>query len=157
MAHSNVDPPDDVAPNEEQVLNTLHGSPPRANPDGLPEPGDQARLSELRLENADLREAIDSRAVIEQAKGALILRYGLDDTAAFAVLKRWSQSSNTKLHTIAAAVVHAASDQDGCAPDRPDLTDWLNDQIHTLTSSVRDATAGDAPTGGSLLGKTIDE
>ncbi len=57
----------------------------------------QDEVAALRAENEQLWRAIRSRALIEQAKGALILRYGLDDAAAFAVLRRWSQDSNVKL------------------------------------------------------------
>jgi AmiR/NasT family two-component response regulator len=67
-----------------------------------------AEMEMLRRENAHLRGLAHRRAVIEQAKGALILRYGLDDDAAFAVLRRWSQNSNVKLHTIAQTLIDGA-------------------------------------------------
>ena len=40
-------------------------------------------------------------ALIEQAKGALMLRYGVDSHQAFAVLVGWSRMSHTPLTTIA--------------------------------------------------------
>ena len=52
-----------------------------------------------------LREAIDSRAVIEQAKGVLMGREGLDADAAFDRLRTWSQNRNVKLREIAREVV----------------------------------------------------
>jgi hypothetical protein len=45
------------------------------------------------------------RAVIEQAKGALMLAFGIDADAAFALLVRHSQRSNRKLHSVAADVM----------------------------------------------------
>lgn len=52
-----------------------------------------------------LREALTTRAVIEQAKGILMVRAGVDDEQAFALLRRTSQHQNRKLRDVAAAVV----------------------------------------------------
>jgi anti-anti-sigma factor len=54
-----------------------------------------------------LRKAIASRARIEQAKGALMLVYGLDAEAAFALLSWQSQRSNVKLRDLAERLVAA--------------------------------------------------
>ena len=48
---------------------------------------------------------IDQRAVIERAKGALMVRYGLDADAAFELLRSWSSTRNEKLRDIAKQVV----------------------------------------------------
>jgi AmiR/NasT family two-component response regulator len=48
---------------------------------------------------------VERRAVIEQAKGMLALVYGLEDAAAFQLLKWLSQRSNTKLRAIAERLV----------------------------------------------------
>jgi hypothetical protein len=48
---------------------------------------------------------IDQRAVIERAKGALMVRYGLDADAAFALLRTWSSTRNEKLRDVARHVV----------------------------------------------------
>ncbi|PVY97474.1 GAF and ANTAR domain-containing protein [Actinomycetospora cinnamomea] len=55
----------------------------------------------------ELRTALESRAVIEQAKGLLMAR-GHDDAEAFAVLRRMSQNHNIKLREVAALVVDLA-------------------------------------------------
>lgn len=93
-------------------------------------------IAVLRRENDRLRQTIESRAVIEQAKGALILRYGLDDCAAFAVLSRWSQNSNVKLHTIADTLINVVCRR---TPDRPgdrELAAWLEAQVHEPVSAL---------------------
>lgn len=55
-----------------------------------------------------LREAMSSRAVIEQAKGVLMATYAIDDEGAFERLRRASQVENRKLRAVATDVVAAA-------------------------------------------------
>jgi PAS domain S-box-containing protein len=50
-------------------------------------------------------EITEHRAIIEQAKGMLMLIYGLDDDAAFDLLRWRSQSSNVKLRRLAERIV----------------------------------------------------
>jgi GAF domain-containing protein len=52
-----------------------------------------------RAEN--LASALDSRAVIDQAKGILMERFKLSADQAFSALARWSMQSNTKVRDIA--------------------------------------------------------
>ncbi len=54
---------------------------------------------------AQLQQAMASRAVIEQAKGALMVTRGLTEDEAFASLRETSQRSNRKLRDVAEAVV----------------------------------------------------
>jgi ANTAR domain/PAS fold len=54
---------------------------------------------------ARVAEITENRAVIEQAKGMLMLVYGLDEDAAFDLLKWRSQSSNVKLRRVAEMVI----------------------------------------------------
>jgi hypothetical protein len=62
--------------------------------------GTQAVLrAELQVEN--LRRAIDSRDVIGQAKGILMLRRGISADEAFELLRRTSQDLNVKLVDLA--------------------------------------------------------
>lgn len=49
----------------------------------------------------NLRLAMDSRASIEQAKGILMQRHGIDQDEAFALLARTSQHANRKLRDVA--------------------------------------------------------
>jgi transcriptional regulator with GAF, ATPase, and Fis domain len=54
---------------------------------------------------ANLRQAIDSRNLVGQAQGILMERYALSADAAFAVLRRYSQEQNRKLHTVAQQLI----------------------------------------------------
>lgn len=75
--------------------------------------GFYADLTQARREEtqADVEEALariaEHRAVIEQAKGVLMVTTGCDADAAFAVLRRYSSTANLKLHEVARAVVDA--------------------------------------------------
>jgi hypothetical protein len=60
---------------------------------------------DLAEEAGQLREAMQSRAPIEQAKGILMARRGVDSETAWAELKRSSQEENIKLRDLAAALV----------------------------------------------------
>ena len=50
--------------------------------------------------------------MIEQAKGALMISYGLDADRAFRLLRSYSQRANVKLRDVARNVVEALVDRD---------------------------------------------
>jgi len=52
-----------------------------------------------------LAQAVDARKLVGQAMGILMERYGLDDDRAFAILKRYSQDTNTKLRDVAQQLI----------------------------------------------------
>ena len=58
--------------------------------------------------NAQLQTALDSRVLIEQAKGLLAQAGDLDMDGAFAVLRRYARDHNMKLNDLAGAVVQRA-------------------------------------------------
>ena len=60
---------------------------------------------ESQLVNAQLTYALESRIVIEQAKGALSERTGLDLAAAFSTMRNHARSHNLKLADVAHGVV----------------------------------------------------
>jgi hypothetical protein len=66
----------------------------------------------LKAENAQLQTALDSRIVIEQAKGYLAGRFGVDVDQAFELLRRAARSNRMSLHLLAAAVVGAGRRDD---------------------------------------------
>jgi hypothetical protein len=74
-----------------------------------------ARVQQLEQENAQLREALASRIVIEQAKGILAERNRISLDEAFELLRRAARSNRMRIHTLAAAVVAACT-----TPNEPD-------------------------------------
>ncbi|HSK26256.1 MAG TPA: GAF and ANTAR domain-containing protein [Jiangellales bacterium] len=67
------------------------------------------RNAEARALAEQMREAMASRAVIEQAKGVLVERHRTDPETAFAMLRRESQNRNVKLRSLAEALVAGAT------------------------------------------------
>ena len=68
-----------------------------------------ASVEELVSELDGLRTAMQTRAVIEQAKGMLMLRHRCDQDAAFFILVRASQQMQIKLRDVAQHVVEWGS------------------------------------------------
>ena len=66
---------------------------------------DHRHAQDLAEENEQLRRAIDSRDMIGQAKGLLMERYDVDAAAAFDLLVRLSQRSNTRLEQVAQKLI----------------------------------------------------
>jgi ANTAR domain len=62
-------------------------------------------VSTLIERNNQLQEALDSRVSIEQAKGVLAGRFGIDVDEAFGYLRRASRNNRVSLHRLAAGVV----------------------------------------------------
>ncbi len=57
------------------------------------------------IEEEQLHAALDTRTQIGQAQGILMERFGLDEDQAFAILRRYSQTTNTKLHLVARTLI----------------------------------------------------
>lgn len=62
-----------------------------------------ARESELT--QRQLQSALNSRVVIEQAKGVIAQLHGVDMDTAFATLRQYARGNNLSLHDVAAGVV----------------------------------------------------
>jgi hypothetical protein len=60
---------------------------------------------ELQARNEQLETALSSRIVIEQAKGVLAERYGIDLDGAFSLLRGAARSNRIKINELARAVV----------------------------------------------------
>ncbi|MFI8216523.1 ANTAR domain-containing protein [Streptomyces sp. NPDC085932] len=73
------------------------------------------RLHVLQEEVDQLRQAIASRPVIDQARGILMATHGCSSDQAWHILRETSQLSNTKLRDVAAAVT-ASAEADGPPP-----------------------------------------
>jgi GAF domain-containing protein len=63
------------------------------------------RLDESERLNAQLQRALDSRIVIEQAKGIISARTGVDVGAAFAILRDHARRHRRPIHDVAGDVV----------------------------------------------------
>jgi AmiR/NasT family two-component response regulator len=72
-----------------------------------------AEILALAEEVESLQKAMESRAVIEQAKGVLMSTMRIGADAAFAVLVAASQRENVKLRDIATRIAEAQSDPAG--------------------------------------------
>jgi hypothetical protein len=88
---------------------------------------------------AKLAEIADNRAGIEQAKGMLMLIYGISDDSAFNLLRWLSQDANVKLRPLAEQIV-----QDFCAagpaPDSQSEFDQLLLTAHMRVHRADNAT-----------------
>ncbi|MFC9843836.1 anti-sigma factor antagonist [Streptomyces sp. NPDC060223] len=90
------------------------GRAPDAHSGAAPHPGDDnASLGEanqdLRIELVQLRRALQTRPVIDLARGVLMASFGLSAEDAWKVLVSVSQNTNTKLHHVADNLVGAVT------------------------------------------------
>lgn len=79
-----------------------------ANPDGngrAPDWRVESLIEELRVRNSQLERALQSRILIEQAKGVLAERFDIGVEEAFELLRRSARSSRMRIHHLAADVV----------------------------------------------------
>jgi GAF domain-containing protein len=91
------------------ALNLYAATPGRFDRDDLAVAHVLARHAAVALAHTrselNLWRAIDSRKLIGQAMGILMERYNIDEDHAFAVLRRYSQENNVKLHEVARRLV----------------------------------------------------
>ena len=71
--------------------------------------GNARRYTQARDLATQLTQALDSRAVIDQARGILMATHGIDAQQAFALLAKESQNTNVKLREVAARLVESIS------------------------------------------------
>ncbi|WP_405624748.1 ANTAR domain-containing protein [Streptomyces sp. NBC_00016] len=71
----------------------------------LPDGTRDAAVARLEQENAQLRQAVDSHAVVDQAIGVLVAVHRIAPAAGFEGLREVSQHTNVKLHTVAEMVI----------------------------------------------------
>ncbi len=62
----------------------------------------------IRKENADLKKALDSRKLVERAKGLLMEREGLTESEAFRRIQRASMDTRRSMAEVAEAILLAA-------------------------------------------------
>jgi hypothetical protein len=97
----------------------------------LAAPAEDDRIHALQAEIEQLRTAMASRAVIEQAKGVLMLLTGCNERAAFDLLTHISSHTHRKVRDISTELVSSASGRsplpadvkaivrDACPPSAP--------------------------------------
>lgn len=71
--------------------------------------GDFARFKSAQDVADSIQRALQTRAPIEQAKGVLMAVHGIDADQAFEILRRESQTTNVRLHTVAENLVARVS------------------------------------------------
>jgi PAS domain-containing protein len=79
----------------------------------------------------------EHRAIIEQAKGSLMLAYGLDADQAFAMLTWWSSHRNMKVRDLAARLVATWESGSASSDDLRLRFDALLDDITTSEATER--------------------
>ncbi|HEX2177677.1 MAG TPA: ANTAR domain-containing protein [Nocardioidaceae bacterium] len=125
---------------KDRVLDSLHG---RASADSDTSGQDRdENWFALRRENQKLREVQAGQAVIEQAKGALMLRYGMDADRAHAVLVGWSRDCGIEPQTLAGTLVNVVctgADHDPTLD--PTLVRWLEEHLRHGPHSYADTAA----------------
>ncbi|MEU6765617.1 ANTAR domain-containing protein [Streptomyces sp. NPDC046853] len=84
-----------------------------------------AQAQELRRENAQLREAMATRPVIDQARGVLMALGACGSERAWQMLVDTSQRTNTKLWRVAEMVVAGAGGGQMPRPVAASLRQWL--------------------------------
>lgn len=90
-------------------------------------PGGAVDVEALGREIEDLRRALESRPVIDQAKGILMCRYGIDSACAFAILQRWSMDANIKLRNVAEGLIEFS--MEGTPGIRSEATRYVRQQM----------------------------
>lgn len=77
-----------------------------------------------------VRASAEHRAVIEQAKGAIMVTFDVSDDAAFAVMRRTSQDHNVKLRDVAVGVLQRRSSASDDAHGR--IKRWLDNPVTSV-------------------------
>ena len=103
--------------------------------------------------HAAVEAAGASRAAIDQAKGALMLVYGMDEDAAFNLLRWYSQRSNVKLRDLADTLVTATSQG---MPISGDSRRRLDEVFFGLAGGDAETT-GPSPTGDLMTAVTVEQ
>lgn len=87
----------------------------------------------------------DDTALVEQAKGVLIFRYGIDADAAHALMELWAAETGSTISAVAHAVVHEICQGERRGPTEPPLVRWLEERLRQEFPGV-DLSTNDTPT-----------
>jgi hypothetical protein len=97
-------------------------------------------VERLRTENAQLRRAVDSHALADQAIGVLVALARITPEDGWTVLREVSQRTNTKLRTVAENVLAFA--RDGHLEER------LRTELHAALRRLSELTESSRPSEG---------
>ena len=84
------------------------------------------------------------RALLEQAKGVLMLRYGIGSLEALAVLATWSREAGADLVDLARGLVWGVC-QGRVEPDDEGLVTWLHHRLRTEVHPAEQSVTPAAP------------
>jgi hypothetical protein len=94
---------------EGEVEQNVDHLPDRTRPSARPARPSAAHPAQAAVERASLLEAVENRAVIEQAKGMLMLKHRCDAESAFGLLVEISRRERRKVRDIAGDIVRSGS------------------------------------------------
>jgi hypothetical protein len=114
-------------PPTERLLTSLEALRSTELLDGAGEPRDGD--AQALLEEDDARPVATGSEVVEQAKGVLVLRYGIDPGHAFTVLSAWSREADLDVHTIADTLVTAVCQGEQGRGYDGTLVRWLEEHL----------------------------
>ena len=83
------------------------------------------------------------RSVVDQARGVLMLRYGVGSRESLAVLDRWAQDAGVAVTTVASALVHGIC-LGRVTSETEVVVRWLEQRMRGDISDVRAQDAGAA-------------
>lgn len=82
--------------------------------------------------------------VVDQARGALMLRYGIGSRESLAVLDRWAHEAGVDLTEVAEALVHGIC-LGRVTDETAVIVRWLEQRMHGDAGEGRGTTEGSAP------------
>ena len=94
---------------EREVEHALETVPARTPAPSRPQRPSAAHPAQAAVERAALLEAVENRAVIEQAKGMLMLKHRCDADSAFGLLVEISRRERRKVRDIAGDIVRSGT------------------------------------------------
>jgi hypothetical protein len=77
------------------------------------------------LGNQQVQQVVANRSVIDQAKGALVLRFRIDPDAAFELLRAWAAETNSTPLIVAQTLVHGVCLEDATRPWDPVILSYV--------------------------------
>jgi anti-anti-sigma factor len=108
-------------------------TPSPVEEDGLPEDAEE----DLRIEIGQLKRAMQTRPVIDLARGVLMASFGLNAEDAWSVLVEASQRTNTKLHHLAHELVGAVNGAPLCDRLQQGISAAVTETLNPLSPNHR--------------------